>query len=310
MGIMSWIRGKTVLVTGAAGFVGNRLVDALAEQNTVIALDHFRTNSREQVSDAATIIDGDIRDPETLRRAAADVDLIFHQAAARGVADSIEQPLETHEVNVDATLTLLEVARDVDARVVLASSAAIYGEPSELPIPETAPKQPPSPYGVQKLTADHYARLWNERYDLETVVLRYFNVYGRRASGSTFRGVVGTFIEQARDGELTIVGDGSQTRDLVHVSDVVQANLRAATTDHVGRAYNIGSGTRIRISELAALIRERVNPDADVTYTDPQSWDVQDSHADISRAQAFLNYEPTVDLESCLRERERTAGLA
>lgn len=301
---MARVRGQTALVTGAAGFVGAHLVAALAAENDVVALDHFRSNDPDCLPDEATIVEGDVRDEATLRRAAADVDVIFHQAAARGAAASIEEPVESHAVNVDATLALLEVAREVDARVVVASSAAVYGEPSSLPVGETEPKRPKSPYGIQKLTVDRYARRWNDLYGLETVVLRYFNLYGRRASASTIRGAVGTFVRQAREGQLTIVGDGSQTRDFVHVSDAVRANLRAATTEHVGRAYNVGSGTATAIEALARLVRDRVNPDAELTHTEARPREVRASRADLTRARAELGYEPTVDLASRLRDGE------
>lgn len=303
------IRGKTILVTGAAGFVGSYLADTLVAHNEVIAFDHFNTNSQDQVPEQATIIEGDIRDQEAVRRAAEDVDLIFHQAAIRDVSESIDSPMEAHTVNVDGTLALLEVARDIDARIIVASSAAIYGEQSTVPIPETAPTQPTAPYGVQKLTIDHYARVWNDLYGLETVVLRYFNIYGQRALGSEFCGVVGTFINHAADGQITIEGDGGQSRDFVHVSDVVQANLLAATTDKVGYAYNIGSGEQTTINELARTVRKHVNPDAEIVYTDERIAETQDSQADITRARDWLGYEPTTQLTQCLKRRNQPVGV-
>lgn len=303
------VRGQTILITGAAGFVGSYLTDVLVDQNEVIALDHFNTNSRDQVSNEATIVEGDIRDQKTIHHAAEDVDLIFHQAALKSISTSIENPLETHTVNVDGTLALLEVARDIDARVIIASSAAIYGEQSELPIPETAPTQPLSPYGIQKLAIDHYSRLWHDLYGLETVVLRYFNIYGRRVSGSEFCGVVGSFIDQASNGRITVDGDGAQTRDFVHISDVVQANLLAATTDHVGYAYNIGSGRGISIDELAHTVREYVNSSAEIIYTDERVADTENSLASITRAQEKLRYEPKVQLEQCLNEQDQMEAV-
>jgi len=158
---------------------------------------------------------------------------------------------------VTATLSILEAARREDARVVVASSVAIYGDPVDVPIHEEDAKAPTSPYGVDKLAIDHYVRLYNDLYGLETVALRYFNVYGPRQSAGEYSGVVSTFLEQARSGQpITVEGEGDQTRDFVHVSDVVRANLAAAATDNVGRAYNVGTGDSITILGLAELIRD------------------------------------------------------
>ena len=289
---------KTVLVTGGAGFVGSHLVDALVRENDVRILDDFSTGKRSNVNDDATLIEGDIRDSETLRRATEDVDLIFHEAGVVSVQQSVEDPIQANEVNLDATLALLERARELDARVVLASSCAIYGQPTEIPVSEDEPFSPSSPYGLQKSALDHYARLYEELYGLETVALRYFNIYGPRQSSGDYSGVISIFKRQATNGEpITVDGDGEQTRDFVHVDDVVRANLLAATTDHVGEAYNVGTGASVTIKELAETIRDVSGSSSDVVHTDPRQGDIEESKADISKARDKLGYEPTIPLD-------------
>lgn len=289
---------KTVLVTGGAGFVGSHLVDALVRENDVRILDDLSTGKRSNVNDDATLIEGDIRDSETLRRATEDVDLIFHEAGVVSVQQSVEDPIQANEVNLDATLALLERARELDARVVLASSCAIYGQPTEIPVSEDEPFSPSSPYGLQKSALDHYARLYEELYGLETVALRYFNIYGPRQSSGDYSGVISIFKRQATNGEpITVDGDGEQTRDFVHVDDVVRANLLAATTDHVGEAYNVGTGASVTIKELAETIRDVSGSSSDVVHTDPRQGDIAESKADISKARDKLGYEPTIPLD-------------
>ena len=289
---------KTVLVTGGAGFVGSHLVDALVRENDVRILDDFSTGKRSNVNDDATLIEGDIRDSETLRRATEDVDLIFHEAGVVSVQQSVEDPIQANEVNLDATLALLERARELDARVVLASSCAIYGQPTEIPVSEDEPFSPSSPYGLQKSALDHYARLYEELYGLETVALRYFNIYGPRQSSGDYSGVISIFKRQATNGEpITVDGNGEQTRDFVHVDDVVRANLLAATTDHVGEAYNVGTGASVTIKELAETIRDVSGSSSDVVHTDPRQGDIEESKADISKARDKLGYEPTIPLD-------------
>ncbi|AGB39034.1 NAD-dependent epimerase/dehydratase family protein [Natronococcus occultus] len=294
-------RGETILVTGGAGFIGSHLVDVLTDENDVRVLDNLSSGRRERLPDGVTLFEGDLRDGDTVGRATADVDLIFHEAALVSVEESVAAPVESHSVNVDGTLALLERARAEDARVVLASSAAIYGHPEYVPIDETHPTAPSSPYGLEKVTIDEYARLYHELYGLETVVLRYFNVYGPRQVGGDYSAVISVFLEQARSGDpITVDGDGTQTRDFVHVSDVVQANLLAATTDAVGESFNVGTGSSVTIRELAETIRTVVGSDAEIVHGDPRPGDIDRSRAAIEKARTELGYEPTVPLEAGL----------
>jgi UDP-glucose 4-epimerase len=290
--------GARVLVTGGAGFVGSHLVDALVEDNEVRVLDDFSTGHRTQVADDATVFEGDVRDEALLEAAMDGVDLVYHEAAVVSIPETVAKPVESNAVNAAASLRLFEIARRVSARVIVASSAAIYGNPDRVPVHEDDPLDPRTPYGVQKLTMDHYARLYHELYGLETVALRYFNVYGPRASAGEYADVVSVFLRQACRGEpITIEGSGEQTRDFVHVEDVVRANLRAGTTDAVGTAYNVGSGEVTTVAELAELVREVTGSDSTITHTDPRAGDIEASLADISRARAELGYDPTMDLE-------------
>ena len=292
------IRDKTVLVTGGAGFIGSHLVEALASHNEVRVLDNFSSGDPAYLPESVTTIEGDVADPIALQRAARGVDIIFHFAAVVSVARSVDAPRRSNETNLDASLLVLEQARQEDARVVVASSAAVYGHPDELPVSETASTEPTSPYGIQKLAVDQYTRRYAELYDLETVALRYFNAYGPRQQGP-YSGVISTFLEQARAGEpITIEGDGEQTRDFVHVSDIVQANLRAATTDAVGEAYNIGTGSRTSIKELAETITDATDSDSPIVHRDSRPGDIRHSGADISKARRTLGFEPRVSLES------------
>ncbi|MEA1932087.1 MAG: NAD-dependent epimerase/dehydratase family protein [Euryarchaeota archaeon] len=295
--------GRTILVTGGAGFIGSHIVDAVVDRNDVRVLDSLSTGSRENLHPDARLIEGDIRDEETLDAAMKGVDIVFHKAAMVSVPASVEQPTACHDINGTATLKLLEAARANDSRVIFASSAAIYGHPDELPIAEAAPKRPASPYGLEKLTADYYTRIYADRYGLETVNLRYFNVYGPRQTGGQYSGVISTFLDQARAGEpITVEGDGEQTRDFVHVEDVVQANLRAATADRTGTSYNIGTGSNITIRELAETVQRVTDTESEIVHTDPRPGDIDRSEADISKAREGLGYRPTVTVEDGLSQ--------
>jgi UDP-glucose 4-epimerase len=296
------VTGRTALVTGGAGFVGSHLADALAADNHVRVLDDLSTGRREHVPDDAELLEGDVRDDATLADAVAGADLVFHEAAQVSVPESVERPAYSHDVNAAATVRLLEAARREDARVVVASSAAVYGQPSTVPVPESEPKTPESPYGIQKLALDHYARAYSDLYGLETVALRYFNAYGPRQRGG-YSGVIETFLDQARSGgPITVEGDGEQTRDFVHVSDVVRANLLAATTDHVGEAFNVGTGDPVAVRDLADVVREVTGSDADVEHVAPRDGDVRHSCADVERARQRLGFEPSVSLSDGLAD--------
>ncbi|TKX44630.1 MULTISPECIES: NAD-dependent epimerase/dehydratase family protein [Halorubrum] len=291
--------GQSILVTGGAGFIGSHLVETLVTDNDVTVLDNLSSGRREWVADQATLIEADIRDSEAAEEAAAGADLIFHEAANVSVEQSVEEPVDSHEVNVDATLQLLECARKEGARFIYASSAAVYGTPDSVPIRETDPKAPASPYGLEKLTAEEYCRLYNELYDVETIMLRYFNAYGPRQRGGQYSGVIDVFLGQARRGEdITVHGDGEQTRDFVHVDDVVAANCLAAVNGTPGEAYNIGTGKSISIKALAQLIVDTVESDSRITHVAARDGDIERSRPSIQKARAELGFEPSRSLGS------------
>jgi UDP-glucose 4-epimerase len=295
--------GTTALVTGGAGFVGSHLARALLPDNDVRVLDDLSTGRRSRVPDGATLVEGDLRDEATLAEAMTGVDVVFHQAGLVSVPESVERPRESHARNVEATLSLLEAARRQDARVVAASSVAVYGDPETVPISEADPKSPTSPYGVDKLALDQYVRLYNDLYGLETVVLRYFNVYGPGQRGGDYSGVVETFMEQALSGQaITVEGDGEQTRDFVHVDDVVRANLAAATTEYVGHAFNVGTGRSTSIRGLAEAVEGATGLPTTVVHTDPRPGDVRRSRADVSKCRTLLGVDPAVPLERGLAD--------
>lgn len=296
-------KDQTILITGGAGFIGSHLAAALAADNEVRILDSLTTGRRANIPSEATFIEGDLRDEETLVCATKNVDLIFHEAALVSVQRSIEAPLTSHDINVTATLELLEAARKQDAHVVLASSAAIYGQPDKVPIEEADSKNPTSPYGLEKLTVDHYAQQYHDLYGLDTVALRYFNAYGPRQPAGDYSGVISIFVEQAKNDEpITVHGDGKQTRDFIFIEDIVQANILASGTEHVGESYNIGTEKSITIRELAETITDIMDSSSEIIHTDGRDGDIRHSEPNITKARNKLGYEPTVSLEDGLEQ--------
>jgi nucleoside-diphosphate-sugar epimerase len=294
-----------VLVTGGAGFIGSHIVDALLEQgNSVRVLDNFSTGHRSNLDRLdIQIVEGDIGDAQTVRRALDGMTHVVHQAAFVSVPGSIIDPLACNDVNVTGTLNVLAASRDAGIeRVVFASSTAVYGEASGR-LHELSPLGPLSPYGVSKLAAEKYCAAFTASYGLETVALRYFNVFGPRQSpDSDYAAVIPQFISRLIAGEpLIIYGDGEQTRDFVYVANVAQANLLALKAPRAaGRVFNIGSGLSISVNQLVAALRPLAGVDIHAEHAEPRAGDIRHSRADIGLAMAGLRYLPSIDLEAGL----------
>lgn len=299
---------RTCLVTGGAGFVGSHLVEALlARGDEVRVLDDFSTGdpaNLDGVSGRIDLIQGTICDLDTVQMAMKGVDVVFHQAALASVPRSVANPLATHRACVDGTLHVLLAARDAGVRrVVYAASSSAYGNSARLPKCETDPTAPLSPYAVAKLAGEHYCAAFSEVYGLETVRLRYFNVFGpRQTPDSPYAAVIPLFIRSmTRSESPTINGDGQQSRDFTYVADVVQANLRAAEAPGVGgRVYNVAGGRRVSLLELIGELNRMLGTDITPRHVAPRPGDVKHSQADISRARVDLGYAPTVEIATGL----------
>jgi nucleoside-diphosphate-sugar epimerase len=301
-------RGRGALVTGGAGFIGSHLVDGLVRDGwRVRVLDDFSTGRAENLEASRAALDlvrGDLRDPAALARAVEGAEVVFHQAAVPSVPRSVAEPVRTHEVNATGTLLVLEAARSAGVRrVVYAASSSAYGDTPELPKVETMPPRPRSPYALQKWAGEAYCRLYAELFGLETVALRYFNVFGpRQDPKSEYAAVVPRFATACLRGEPAVIyGDGEQTRDFTFVADAVQANLRAADAEGAsGAVVNVAGGRRVSLNALLALLAEITGASVAARYEPARSGDVRDSLADLGRARSLLGYEPAVPLREGL----------
>ncbi|HEY7414990.1 MAG TPA: SDR family oxidoreductase [Ktedonobacteraceae bacterium] len=299
------------LVTGGAGFIGSHIAEALLRRGeSVRILDNLATGRQDNInallglSDQLEVIQGDLRDAETVRTAIEGTEVVFHQGALASVPRSIADPVRSLETNINGTQNVLLAARDLGVRrVVYASSSSVYGNTPTLPKHEDMPTSPMSPYAVQKLTAELLCGVFTRIYGLETVSLRYFNVFGpRQDPASEYAAVVPRFLTALLEKRRPIVfGDGEQTRDFTYIENVVQANLLAATApDAVGAAMNIGCGERISLNHVLALAGDLLEIKIEPDYREARSGDVRDSLADISKAQRLLGYMPKVHFKEGL----------
>jgi UDP-glucose 4-epimerase len=296
----------TILVTGGAGFIGSHLVEHLLERGErVRVLDNFSTGKRENLAGrqgALEILEGDLCQSGTIVRAVQGVELIYHLAALVSVPRSLQDPQGCFEVNVRGTVGLLEAARQAGvAKVVLASSTAVYGNPERFPTPETAPLLPRSPYALSKQVNEQYARLYTQALRLPVVALRFYNVYGpRQRPDSDYAAAIPLFLERVRRGEpLTIYGDGSQSRDFIFVRDVVQACRMAAESHAAGEAYNICTGRETSILDLVEMVQELSRPGAakpEVRFERARPGDVYRSLGDPARATADFGFQAATTL--------------
>ncbi|SNZ15353.1 UDP-glucose 4-epimerase [Natronoarchaeum philippinense] len=301
-----------ILVTGGAGFIGGHLAESFAGAgHDVTVLDnldpYYDTGIKQHNIDASQqaannsggsyeFVEGSVTDQDTVTDLVDDTDAIYHQAAQAGVRTSVDNPRKPHDINVDGTLNVLDAARDSDIeRVVLASSSSVYGKPEYLPYDEDHPTNPVSPYGVSKLAAEQYARVYAELYDLPTVSLRYFTVYGPRMRPNM---AMTNFVSRCLNGKPPVIyGDGEQTRDFTYIDDIVRVNQQLLTDDSAdGEIINVGSTDNIDIETLAEVVQDELAPELELEYDEARTGDAEHTHANVSKANALLGYEPTVDI--------------
>jgi len=307
-----------ILVTGGVAFICGMLAETFVrEGHSVTILDNFdpyydvriKEHTLERIQGSAErpdgtceVVRGDVRDRETVAEVLSDTEYVFHQAAQAGVRTSVENPRKPNSVNIDGTLNVLDAARASDtARVVVASSSSVYGKPVYLPYDEAHPTTPVSPYGVSKLAAEGYARVYAEVYGLPTVSLRYFTVYGPRMRPNM---AISNFTSRCMNNDPPVVyGDGSQTRDFTYISDIIGANRSLLTTDAAdGKVLNIGSTDTINIETLAREIRDQLAPELSVEYGERSEADAEHTHADVSAAREVLGYEPRTSIREGIEQ--------
>lgn len=301
-----------VLVTGGAGFIGSNLTESLLKRKHVVrVLDDFSTGKKENLIfgreyPSLEVVKGDIRDLPTCRRAVKGVTYVFHQAALPSVQRSVEDPETSNAVNVGGTLNILLAAREERVkRVIYASSSSIYGDTPTLPKHEKMPPRPLSPYALQKYIGEQYCRLFSELYGLETVSLRYFNIFGpKQDPNSIYSAVIPRFIDALLRGRPPIIfGDGEQSRDFTFIENVVQANLFAMSAkDLHGEAMNIACGERISLNQLLRILKKILGSKVSPHHEEPRKGDVRHSLADIRKSKKMIHYVPKVGIEEGLKK--------
>jgi len=301
-----------VLVTGGAGFIGSNLTEALLKQgHRVRVLDDFSTGKRENLLYDETypsleMVEGDIRDLAVCQKAMKGIEHVFHQAALPSVQRSVEDPLGSNAVNAGGTLNILFAAREETVkRVIYASSSSIYGDTPTLPKLEEMPANPLSPYALQKYIGEQYCRLFYQLYGLETVSLRYFNIFGpKQDPASVYSAVIPRFIDALLKGHPPLIfGDGEQSRDFTYIDNVVRANLLAMSAEHLqGEAINIACGKRVSLNQLLNILKEIVGSKVSPTHEEARKGDVKHSLADINKGKRLLNYDPQVGIEMGLKK--------
>ena len=298
------------LVTGSAGFIGRSIAAALLERGeTVRGVDNFLTGKPSNLTglEKMEFVEGDLADPAVCARVCAGVDVVFHEAALASVPRSVENPAETNRNCVDATLNVLVAAKDAGVRrVVYAGSSSAYGDPPELPKHERMVPEPISPYAVAKLAGEHYMQAFTRVYGLETVTLRYFNVFGpHQDPASHYSGVLAIFCRKMLAGEQpAIYGNGEQSRDFTYIDNVIHANLLAASAPAAkvsGKVINIATGSRITLNTTFRILQELTGYHGEPAYLAPREGDIRDSQADISLAEQLLDYRTRVDFREGLR---------
>jgi nucleoside-diphosphate-sugar epimerase len=303
LGIMA-----SYLVTGGAGFIGSHLTEELVRRgHRVRVADNLSTGKRRNLDHIPGVefMEGDLADMPFAARVAQGMDFVLHQAAIPSVPRSVKDPITSNRANIDATLNILVAARDAGVkRLVFAGSSSEYGDTPTLPKREDKPTSPLSPYALQKVMGTEYCQMFTRLYGFETVVIRYFNVFGpRQDPSSPYSGVISVFSTALIEGrQPTIYGDGGQTRDFTYVANVVDGVLRACTAPNAaGEAINVACGTRISLNDLLRVMNGIVGTTLQPIYQDGRAGDVRDSQADISKAKALLGYTPIVGLEEGLR---------
>ena len=301
-----------ILVTGGAGFIGSNIVDRLLDEGfKVRVLDNLSTGditnlAQHQNKKSFQFIEGDIRNFDLLKKTVKGVDAVFHEAALVSVTRSVENPLLSNEINVTGTVNLLKACVDAHVkRFIYASSCAVYGDTETLPNHENLAPKPLSPYAVDKLAAENYAKVFHDVYGLETVSLRYFNVYGPRQKYGPYSGVISIFINRLLENKPPIIcGDGEQTRDFINVKDVVEANMLALSKRKaVGEVFNISTGEATTINKLTETIQKIMDKTSlKPVHAEPRPGDIKHSYGDISKARRNLEYKPKVQLEKGLSE--------